>query len=75
MDDRPVNFETIIIGGHKIALSRYRHYKMMPDRKTLKLYLDQPREILKVNGQDNIAHALLEIEAAFSPSERGWKDL
>jgi len=73
--DAGMNFDQLIIGGHKIAVSRYRHYKVAPDRQSMKIYLDQPREIVKVSKPENVAAALLEIEAAFTPSDRGWKDL
>lgn len=66
-------------GDLRVAISRYHHYKLSGDRKLLKLYLTQPKEIMKIEGSENVVLALLELEQVLAPEnqtdESNWKGM
>jgi hypothetical protein len=65
--------EQIHLGDQRLATSRYVSYKVSGDRNRMLVKFKDPEQSVRVEGADNVAAALLEIDAVFAPDERGWE--
>lgn len=64
------------LGSGRFAASRYRGYKKFSD-SILEVYFDQPRDVCRIEGEENVGYALAEIQDVLTPKDpRGmWTEL
>ncbi len=67
--------DQIHLGDQRLAASRYVGYKVSGNRNRMLVTLKDPPQTVRIEGTDNVAAALLEIDAVFSEDERGWVQL
>lgn len=68
----PVNLR---LGNRLVSSARLKDWKVKDNGETMLLFLDEPREVAKVSGGDNVQRAILEIQRAFEPSDVGWREV
>jgi len=66
----------IILGEHRFASNRLRPseqgggYKVSSNRNKMVLYFINPAETIRIEGAENVANALREIEYAFDDEDQ-----
>ena len=70
LNDRFLSFP-----NHRVPASRYADYAVRDKGSLLLIRLDNPREIIRVTGPDNVQAAIEEIQAVLDPEDDGWRNV
>lgn len=65
-----MSFPFMHLAGQKVATSRYVKRRSRDFGETMDVFLDAPRQIIKIHGRANVLEAVREINLATVPDER-----